>query len=140
MSLGYWLLRPWRHAVDFSGRSPRREYWLFVLQIYVLIVGAVLIAALTAEPGGPPTVVSSTFMLIAGLVLLASFIPQISVGVRRLHDQNKPGIMLLLGLIPFIGGFILLFFMVTEGDEQENDYGPNPLDPHGMEGIEDVFD
>jgi uncharacterized membrane protein YhaH (DUF805 family) len=111
-----------------------------VLQTYVLVLGAVLIAGLTGEPGGPPSVVSSTFMIVAGLVLLGSIIPQISCGVRRLHDQGKPGALLLLGLIPLIGGFILLFFMVTEGDEQENDYGPNPLDPHGIETVSEVFD
>lgn len=140
MNPGYWLLRPWRHAVDFSGRSPRREYWLFVLQFYVLVFLAIVLAALTSDPGAPPTVASSAFMIVAGLLVLASFIPHIAVSVRRLHDQNKPGVVLLLGLIPFIGGFIVLFFMVTDGDEGENDYGPNPLDPQGMYGVEEVFD
>lgn len=140
MGIGYWLLRPWRHAFDFSGRSPRREYWLFVLQTYVLILLAVLVAGLSAEPGAAPNAVSSAFMIVAGIVLVGGIIPHLAVSVRRLHDQDKSGIALLLGLIPLIGGFIILFFMVTEGDEGENIYGPNPLDPHGMSEISEVFD
>jgi uncharacterized membrane protein YhaH (DUF805 family) len=140
MTVGYWLLRPWRHAVDFSGRSPRREYWLFVLQTYALVLLAVLAAGLTSVPGAPASAASGTFMIVAGLILLASIVPQLAVGVRRLHDHGKSGLMLLLGLVPVIGGFIVLFFMLTEGDEQENDYGPNPLDPHGMATVSEVFD
>lgn len=141
MSLGYWLLRPWRHAFDFSGRSPRREYWLFVLQTYVAIIALVMLAVATnsgrddVEDG-----VAATFLILAGLFALGSFIPGLAVAVRRLHDQNRPGILLLLGLVPGIGGFIVLFFMLIDGDEQENDYGPNPLDTQAMPGVSEVFE
>jgi uncharacterized membrane protein YhaH (DUF805 family) len=57
-----------------------------------------------------------------------------------MHDQNKSGILLLLGFIPGIGGLILLFFMVMDGDEQENEYGPNPLDRDSMPGVSEVFE
>ncbi|WP_395612766.1 DUF805 domain-containing protein [Allosphingosinicella sp.] len=136
----YWLLRPWRHAFDFSGRSPRIEYWLFQLQFYVAVILAALGAAAfdrgTASmgPGG------TAFVVVFSVVVLGSFIPNLACAVRRLHDQNKPGIALLLGLIPLIGGFILLFFMVTPGDEDENEYGPNPLDQREMDGVSDVFE
>ena len=81
-----------------------------------------------------------TFMIVAMLFLAASFIPGLAVAVRRLHDQNKPGVLLLLGLIPGIGGLILLFFMLMDGDGQENDFGPNPRDRDAMRGVWDVFE
>lgn len=34
--------------------------------------------------------------------------------VRRLHDANYSGWMILLGLVPFVGGIILLVFTVME--------------------------
>lgn len=137
--MGYWLLRPWKHAFDFSGRSPRIEYWMFQVQIYALVLLLALFAGLLAEPGGPPTPLSSMAMILAGVIFVGSLIPGLAVAVRRLHDQNKPGIALLFGLIPFIGGLILLFF-VTAGDEEENEYGPNPLGPTGMDTVSEVFD
>ena len=79
-------------------------------------------------------------MMLALLSLVAGVIPGLAVAVRRLHDQNKPGILLLLGLIPGIGGLILLFFMLMEGDGQENDFGPDPRDREAMRRISDVFE
>ena len=139
--MGYWLLRPWRHGFDFSGRSPRREYWLFVLQFYVLLFGLGMIAVLLGEGSrGMRDAVATVFLVMAVLFLLASFVPGLAVAVRRLHDQNKSGVLLLLGLIPGVGGLILLFFMLMDGDEQENDYGPNPLDRAAMPGVSEVFE
>ena len=137
----YWLLRPWRHAFDFSGRSPRREYWLFALQVYAAIFALVMLAF--AADSGRDDVEDRTayiFMMLALLSLVAGVIPGLAVAVRRLHDQNKPGILLLLGLIPGIGGLILLFFMLMEGDGQENDFGPDPRDREAMRRISDVFE
>lgn len=137
----YWLLRPWRHAFDFRGRSPRREYWLFVLQFYVVILVPVLVLAFGGDQrGAMPEGVLRGLATFALIVFVVSAIPGIAVGVRRLHDHNKSGALLLLGLIPAVGGFILLFLMVLDGDEEENDFGPNPRDRDGMAGVSEVFD
>lgn len=63
---------------------------------------------------------------IYGLYLLAIIIPSIAVGVRRLHDIGKSGWMMLISLIPLIGGIWLLVLMVTDSNPEENEYGPNP--------------
>ncbi|WP_409337850.1 DUF805 domain-containing protein [Capnocytophaga canis] len=42
------------------------------------------------------------------LALLSS----IAVTVTRLHDTGRSGWNIFLGLIPYIGGFILLYFWV----------------------------
>jgi len=56
---------------------------------------------------------------------LAMIIPGIAVAVRRLHDTNKSAWFLLIALIPFVGGIILLIFMLIDGDPVENGYGPS---------------
>ena len=57
---------------------------------------------------------------------LAVLIPSLAVGVRRLHDTGKSGWYILIGLIPCVGGLILLVFFVTQGDMGDNEYGPDP--------------
>ena len=53
--------------------------------------------------------------------------PAISAGVRRLHDTNRSGFFLLISFIPFIGGLVLLFFLIPEGTKGKNKFGPDPL-------------
>lgn len=57
---------------------------------------------------------------------LAALIPNLAVSVRRLHDTNKSGWMLLIGLIPIIGSIILIVFFCTEGTQGPNQYGADP--------------
>ena len=57
---------------------------------------------------------------------MAVIIPGLAVAVRRLHDTNKSGWLILLGLIPLIGVIILLVFYFTDGDRGMNNYGPSP--------------
>jgi len=77
------------------------------------------------------------WILIGLLCLWALFtlIPSLAVAIRRLHDQDKSGWMLLLGLIPLVGPIILLVFYCIEGTRGPNRFGP---DPKGA-GHEDTF-
>ena len=97
----------------FKGRASRSEYWWFQLIVTLSFV----ISDFTE------TDISYLFLGIA----LVTLIPAISVGVRRLHDTNRSGFFLLIGFIPFIGGLILLFFLIPEGTKGKNKYGANPL-------------
>ena len=97
----------------FEGRASRSEYWWFQLIV-------------------TPSYFISTFMenevsyIFLGITLF-TLIPAISAGVRRLHDTNRSGFFLLISFIPFIGGLILLFFLIPEGTRGKNRFGPNPL-------------
>jgi uncharacterized membrane protein YhaH (DUF805 family) len=57
---------------------------------------------------------------------LASFIPSIALGVRRLHDIGYSGWWLLIGFVPFVGGILLLVFALMDSQPGTNRYGPNP--------------
>ena len=112
-----------RKYVDFTGRARRPEYWFFMLFYYLLLIVLIIIDVIVFAP-------QSGGLVLTWLGILALFLPTLSAGVRRLHDQDHSGWMLLLGLIPF-GGIIVLVFMCLPGTPGPNRFGPVPgsLDP-----------
>jgi uncharacterized membrane protein YhaH (DUF805 family) len=74
------------------------------------------------------------------LFALGSFIPNIALMVRRLHDRNMSGWFLLLFfvlyMIPLVNFLVLIGFIVLmclEGTRGPNKYGADPKDPAGAE-------
>ena len=57
------------------------------------------------------------------LVMVAVGLSGLSLAVRRMHDSDKSGWMLLLGLIPFIGGIVVLVFTLMPGTPGQNRFG-----------------
>jgi uncharacterized membrane protein YhaH (DUF805 family) len=80
-------------------------------------------------------VIFDTVIALAGVPLsvfttlgsLGMFLPSLSVAVRRLHDTNRSGWLILLGLIPLVGGIILLVFACQRGTIGPNRFGDDPL-------------
>lgn len=99
----------------FSGRAPRAEYWWWTL--FVIIANAVLTAVDT---------MLGFDSLLSGLFALATLLPSLAVGARRLHDLGKSGWWLLIGLIPLVGVIILIIWFIRPGEPGQNAYGPNP--------------
>ena len=64
--------------------------------------------------------------LLTMLVYLGAFLPLLAVSVRRLHDLGKSGWMMLVMLIPFVGGILLLVWFVSDGQPHDNAYGAVP--------------
>ncbi len=118
-----WMLLPLRRYADFSGRSRRKEYWMFVLGVFLAAIVTSFLDAMLGMRGmvfgfyGPLTV----------LLMLGVFIPALACQVRRFHDQDKSGWFVLLALIPFVGGLIVLVFMCLPGTPGPNQYGPDPM-------------
>lgn len=108
---------------DFEGRSRRSEYWYFVLAQFVLSLGVGIVIGLVGAMSNSLAMLSLAVYVIASLALI---VPGIAVAIRRMHDLGYSGWMLLIGLIPFLGGFVLLYFMCTEGEPGANKWGPNP--------------
>ena len=107
---------------DFSGRATRSEYWWFYLAfIFFYIAGLVLSCILSS--------ISETLGMIGfGIVALGALgfiLPSLAAGVRRLHDVDKSGWFLLLGLIPIVG-LVLLYFFVIPGTPGDNRFGAPP--------------
>jgi uncharacterized membrane protein YhaH (DUF805 family) len=108
-----WMVLPYRRYFDFGGKSRRKEYWLFLLFMYVALIGMVILsgafsAPLPTEGAAPANSAGSPLEGVAGalvgLLFLGSIIPFLAVRVRRFHDQNMSGWFIFLGLIPFFGG------------------------------------
>ncbi len=59
------------------------------------------------------------------LWMFGHMIPQIAVGVRRLHDTNKSGWLYLLMLIP-LGNLFLIVLFCFNSDKEDNRFGTNP--------------
>ncbi len=114
----------YRKYASISGRATRSEYWWFYL--FTLLASFVLgfILGFLSVAGG-----SDLSLLISVLISFFIFtIPQFTAGIRRLHDTGRSGWNYLWTLIPFIGGLIVLYFLIEKSDEIENDYGPAPSD------------
>ena len=110
-----WMLLPLRRYAEFSGRSRRMEYWMFVL--FQFLINVVLYALLFAVGGaglmlaaggsgnvgaatmGGGMIIIFALMAIVGLGLI---IPSLAVGVRRLHDTNRSGWWMLAPLAGYV--------------------------------------
>jgi uncharacterized membrane protein YhaH (DUF805 family) len=79
--------------VDFNGRATRSEFWWFFLFCFVvsLILGVI------------SNYISWAFSL-------ATILPTLAVGSRRLHDTNKSGWLQLGFYISYIIAFVLMGF------------------------------
>ena len=108
---------------DYASRSRRSEYWFFVLFDFLVIVVVSLIFGVIFTLIGISQVVPA-IVAIVELVLFFGFMLPLSV--RRLHDTGKSGWFILLGLIPFVGGIILLIFFCMDSQPETNEYGPSP--------------
>lgn len=98
----------------FDGRASRKEYWMFTLFSFIAIFVLALLGSL----------IHFNFLYV--IYELAILVPAIAVTARRLHDSGKSGWWMLLALIPFIGGLIVIIFLVLESQPGDNQYGPNP--------------
>lgn len=102
------------NVTNFQGRASLSAYWWYALALF--IVDIVLEIFSVAIGSFPLTMLIILVMFVAGLSSL-------SVAVRRLHDTDKSGWMLLLGLIPFLGGIIVLVLMLLPGTPNQNRFG-----------------
>jgi len=110
--VNYWKRVVLERYAQFTGRARRAEFWWFFLASFIIGIGFNILIA-----------VSSIFWIVYVLYALALLIPNLAVGVRRLHDTDKSGWWLLIGLIPLIGIIVLIVFFATDGQPGPNQYG-----------------
>ena len=99
----------------FEGRVSRKHYWMFILFLFLFIFLIHFLNILISL---------STFFSFILLVLgLITFIPNVSLAVRRMHDVNLSGWWIVFGLIPYIG-WLIFIPLAIKGDTKANKYGP----------------
>ncbi len=119
-----WYVKVLKNFANFSGRARRKEYWMFVLinlaiSIVLGIIDGMIHSTIQLGPGQTVGIIQSIY----GLIVL---IPGLAVAVRRLHDIDKSGWMLLVALIPLVGAIWLIVLFATNGTSGDNNYGPDP--------------
>jgi uncharacterized membrane protein YhaH (DUF805 family) len=82
---------------DFTGTASRPEFWWYALFVF----GVSLVASVVAP-------------LLGGLFSLATLVPSLAVGARRLHDTQRSGWWQLIAVIPVVGFIVLLIFFAQE--------------------------
>jgi len=112
--MNWYLQAVLKKYADFGGRARREEFWMFVA-VNIGIGIAVGVVAVIIH-----------FWFLSTIYSLALLIPSLAVSVRRLHDTDRSGWWLLIGLVPLIGLIVLIIFYVQDGSAGDNKYGPSP--------------
>jgi uncharacterized membrane protein YhaH (DUF805 family) len=116
-----WYMQALKKYATFSGRARRKEYWFYVLFYLIIIcVLSVIDGIIGMNMGG------AGVGILTAIYILAVFLPTLAVLVRRLHDTGRSGWWFFIQLVPLVGFFILLYFLVSDSQPGTNAYGPNP--------------
>lgn len=129
-----WYLRVLKKYATFEGRARRKEFWYFKL-FHNLIIYACLIYGIYSVLSDPwldknanfLTFLPKIFNPLLILYLIVTFLPNLAVSVRRLHDINRSAEYLLLWFIAPIGPLVLFIFHAMPGNPGDNKFGPNPI-------------
>jgi len=100
---------------DFSGRASRSEYWWVALATAVVYLVLGVLGGLAGIPGMTVHADGSSdpgpgfwpFGVVLTVFFLGTIVPNLSLGVRRLHDVGLSGWLLLLTLFPYLGGLAI---------------------------------
>ena len=116
-----WMLMPLKRYADFSGRSRRMEFWMWVvfqfligLAFIVLMVALGGAAIMSGDVGGAMAMGGIILILyllyfLLGLVFL---VPGLAVTIRRLHDTNRSGWWIMLFWGPILLSYALTFIFM----------------------------
>jgi uncharacterized membrane protein YhaH (DUF805 family) len=104
-----------QNAFNYQGRASRPAYWWYALATFVvyLILDIILVQGIGGAAG------VGLYYLLA----LANFIVSLPLLIRRLHDTDRSGWLVLIGLIPFAGWIVLLVFACLPGTPGPNRFG-----------------
>jgi uncharacterized membrane protein YhaH (DUF805 family) len=122
MSFGEAIRDGFNKYATFSGRSSRSAYWWWILFYVLVAIGASILDSAIG------------IAAITILVWLGFFLPNLAVLVRRLHDTDRSGWWVLIGLIPLIGVIVLIVFACLNSGPP-NKYGQGPDDRSDLSGM-----
>ena len=104
ISLGF------KNYINFNGRATRAEYWWWFL--FIVVTGVVL-----------GTIDSITGIgTLQSIFNLATLIPGLALGARRLHDIGKSGWWQLLWFAIIVGWIIMIVWYCKPGNQLGNKY------------------
>ncbi|KDA03099.1 DUF805 domain-containing protein [Hyphomonas oceanitis] len=95
----------------FDGRTSRREFWHYVSIAFII---SITLSILSEIP-----YLGAIFSLLSLLISLALLLPGIGIAIRRMHDIEQSGIMV---LIPIYN----IYLACQPGTPGTNRFGPEP--------------
>ncbi|MCM1323330.1 MAG: DUF805 domain-containing protein [Acetobacter sp.] len=100
-----------RNYCNFRGRASRKEFWSFNISLFLLsFLLYFFIALFNFTP--------SDEKIFAYIINILTFLPALSLNIRRCHDLNHSGWWIILN-------FIIYFVPFFKGDHCDNKYGEN---------------
>jgi len=115
----------------YKGRI-RRKYWIlgtifwFVVFLVFTTIGALLLASVFPDADSG----ALTWFIVVVLVIFYYLV--LSLSVRRLHDMNQTGWMILVFVIPLVNLIIFVYMLISEGTAATNNYGEPPPKNNGF--------
>jgi uncharacterized membrane protein YhaH (DUF805 family) len=113
----------------FSGRINRRNFIVGTISIWILyFLGLFLLGFILALLFGESFVNDTNSTYMAVLAVIIAYFYNASLSIRRLHDINQSGWVLLAAVIPLVNILILCLLIFQKGHSGKNQYGnePNP--------------
>jgi len=107
-------------------RLNRLRYFKRTLALGLIFLGISLSLGMLS-PDTSAEEVSLVGLLLYLVIAAAILVSTIMLSIRRLHDINMSGWLVLLSLIPFVDAIFQLFLLFKKGTDGDNDYGPDPL-------------
>lgn len=92
-------IRAVKKYAEFQGVDNRREFWMFALVHFIIIIVLSFVAGMIG------------LGILATIYSLALLVPSLAASVRRLRDAGFNPLLILIALIPLIGGIILLVLL-----------------------------
>lgn len=134
------MILPLTRYAQFTGRSGRREFWLYSLFLVLGYIGIFAVGVALQIADEQSTLVGPVVAVGWALFFLANFVPGLALSVRRLHDVGLSGAVLIalfvaMLLLNVLGWIAYLVVMSLPPNAGPNRHGP----PVGEKNVAEVF-
>lgn len=127
----------------FSGRLDRLGFLIgtaYYLLLYVLLLaGYVFLSQLVGKLGESDNVtdkfVHPVLTVVGYLLIFMLAVLQVGIAIRRWHDMDQTGWLVLLSLIPIVNLIAVIFLLFVSGTSGANKYG----EPDKSRGVKAVL-
>ena len=106
-----------KFSFDFSGSMPRRQFWISIILLNIIYgsLGLLMLPLLN--------VLGNIALIILGVYCLLFAAKLIELQVRRLHDIDKSGWLVLLAPIPLLQVYPFLLYFHKGSDSEKTSWG-----------------
>lgn len=120
----------WVYTLE--GRLGRLRYlaYSFGLSIVIQAIATITIGLASVMPPDIGGIVTMIIMIVTYIMLLVT---SFFIMIKRIHDVNRSGWLLLLLLVPLVNIILGLYMLFAPGTDGDNKYGPPP--PPNSRGV-----